>query len=123
MQTELSSAPASAPTRRAFLRNTGCLAVASAWASTAFSAFGGQARVTLPFDNGERELVAYPQKRPLIVLTSRPPQLETPFSVFNDGLLMLNDAFFVRYHWSGPVRRSTRPRISLRAEGSVHTPL
>ena len=52
--TELSSPLTSAPTRRAFLSYTGCLAVTSAWASTALSAFGGQARVTLPFDNGER---------------------------------------------------------------------
>ena len=35
----------------------------------------------LPFANGKRNLVAYPEKRPLIVLTSRPPQLETPFEV------------------------------------------
>ena len=41
--------------------------------------------VALPFNNGERPLVAYPGKRPLIVLTSRPPQLETPFSVFDEG--------------------------------------
>lgn len=54
--------------------------------------------VRLPFDNGERSLVAYPGKRPLIELTARPPQLETPFGVFNDGLLTPNDAFFVRYH-------------------------
>src|SRR4051794_19894247 len=53
---------------------------------------------TLPFENGERPLVRYPQKRPLIRLTSRPPQLETPFSVFNEGVLTPNDAFFVRYH-------------------------
>jgi len=33
--------------------------------------------VTLPFANGERPLVAYPGKRPLIRLTTRPPQLET----------------------------------------------
>jgi hypothetical protein len=52
--------------------------------------------VTLPFDNGERPLVKYPQKRPMIVLTSRPPQLETPFSVFNDGPITVNDAFFWR---------------------------
>src|SRR5262249_27869200 len=51
--------------------------------------------------NGTRQLVAYPEKRPLIVLTSRPPQLETPFEVFNDGLLTPNDAFFVRYHNAG----------------------
>src|SRR6478672_3893148 len=57
--------------------------------------------VTLPFGNGERPLVRYPQKRPLIRLTSRPPQLETPFSVFNEGVITPNDAFFVRYHLSG----------------------
>ncbi len=53
------------------------------------------------FVNGQRNLVAYPEKRPLIVLTSRPPQLETPFAVFNDGLITPNDAFFVRYHNAG----------------------
>ncbi|HEY2188983.1 MAG TPA: molybdopterin-dependent oxidoreductase [Caldimonas sp.] len=51
-----------------------------------------------PFANGKRQLVAFPEKRPLIVLTTRPPQLETPFEVFNDGLITPNDAFFVRYH-------------------------
>ena len=54
-----------------------------------------------PFANGRRNLLAYPEKRPLIVLTSRPPQLETPFEVFNDGILTPNDAFFVRYHNAG----------------------
>lgn len=54
--------------------------------------------VTLPFGNGERPLVKYPQKRPMIGVTSRPPHLETPFSVFNEGVLTPNDAFFVRYH-------------------------
>jgi len=57
--------------------------------------------IDLPFANGRRNLVAFPEKRPLIVLTSRPPQLETPFEVFNDGLLTPNDAFFVRYHNAG----------------------
>ena len=54
--------------------------------------------VDLPFGNGERPIVRYPGKRPLIGLTSRPPQLETPFAVFGDGLITPNDAFFVRYH-------------------------
>ena len=39
----------------------------------------------MPFANGQRSLVTFPQKRPLILLTTRPPQLETPFSVFNDS--------------------------------------
>ncbi|MBY8821271.1 molybdopterin-dependent oxidoreductase [Sphingomonas colocasiae] len=54
--------------------------------------------VTLNFDNGERPLVTYPGKRPMIGLTARPPQLETPFSVFGEGAITPNDAFFVRYH-------------------------
>ena len=54
--------------------------------------------VKLPFENGERPLVKYPQKRPLLRLTTRPPQLETPFAAFNEGVLTANDAFFVRYH-------------------------
>lgn len=56
--------------------------------------------IVLPFANGARPLVAYPQKRPLIRLTERPPQLETPLSVFAEGPITPNDAFFVRYHLS-----------------------
>ncbi|KNY20814.1 molybdopterin-dependent oxidoreductase [Methylobacterium sp. ARG-1] len=54
--------------------------------------------VTLPFGNGTRPLVAYPGKRPLLQNTARPPQLETPFAVFDEGAITPNDAFFVRYH-------------------------
>lgn len=50
------------------------------------------------FANGDRPLVAFPQKRPLMVLTPRPPQLETPFAVFDEGVFTPNDAFFVRWH-------------------------
>ena len=64
-------------------------------------AFAQSGTMELPFANGSRKLVAFPEKRPLIVLTSRPPQLETPFAVFNDGVITPNDAFFVRYHNAG----------------------
>ena len=57
--------------------------------------------VALPFANGSRPLVAYPQKRPLMLMTPRPPQLETPFSIFDDGAFTPNDAFFVRWHLAG----------------------
>src|SRR5262245_10183181 len=53
---------------------------------------------TLPFANGQRPMAAYPGKRAMIVQTARPPQLETPFSVFNEGIITPNDVFFVRYH-------------------------
>src|SRR5206468_2146039 len=43
-----------------------------------------------------RPLVRYPEKTDLILLTARPPQLETPLSYF-DRAITPNDAFFVRY--------------------------
>ena len=44
-----------------------------------------------------RPLVRYPEKTDLILLTARPPQLETPMSYF-DRAITPNEAFFVRYH-------------------------
>ena len=75
--------------------------------------------VMLPFDNGERPLVKYPQKRAMIGLTSRPPQLETPFSVFNDGVITPNDAFFVRYHLAGLPYDLDPDTFSLEVKGKV----
>ena len=57
-----------------------------------------EAFVDLPFARGRRPLVAFPQKRPLMVMTTRPPQLETPFHIFNESIFTPNDAFFVRWH-------------------------
>lgn len=78
---------------------------------------------TLPFANGERRLVAYPQKRPLIVLTSRPPQLETPFEVYNEGIVTPNDAFFVRYHLSNIPIDIDPSSWTITVKGKVATPL
>jgi sulfite dehydrogenase len=44
-----------------------------------------------------RPLVRYPEKTELLLLTSRPPQLETPMTYF-DRAITPNEAFFVRYH-------------------------
>jgi sulfite dehydrogenase len=69
--------------------------------------------------NGSRTLVAYPEKRPLIVLTSRPPQLETPFEVFNDSLMTPNDAFFVRYHNAGIPTKFEGDRHAIKIGGTA----
>src|SRR6516164_2919979 len=54
------------------------------------------------------ELVRYPQKAELILLTDRPPQLETPLKYFTTDLTP-NDAFYVRWHLSGiPTSVDTR---------------
>ena len=73
----------------------------------------------MPFDNGERPLVNYPQKRPMIGLTSRPPQLETPFSVFNDGPITPNNAFFVRYHLADVPLNIDPDTFTLEVKGKV----
>jgi DMSO/TMAO reductase YedYZ molybdopterin-dependent catalytic subunit len=76
--------------------------LAALGSTSALAPIGALAQtVTLPFGNGERPLVTYPQKRQMIGLTSRPPQLETPFAVYNDGVITPNNAFFVRYHLAG----------------------
>jgi hypothetical protein len=46
------------------------------------------------------ELVRYPQKTDLLLLTDRPPQLETPLQYFQTDLTP-NNAFFVRWHLAG----------------------
>ncbi|WP_035647821.1 molybdopterin-dependent oxidoreductase [Bradyrhizobium sp. ORS 285] len=79
--------------------------------------------VTLPFANGERPLVKYPQKRLMIGLTSRPPQLETPFAVFNDGVITPNNAFFVRYHLAGLPYDLDPDKFTLEIKGKVDKPI
>lgn len=109
--------------RRRFLRTTGLLAAGAAFGGAFNRGLAANARVTLPFANGERELVAYPQKRPLILLTARPPQLETPFAVFNESLLTPNDAFFVRYHLSDIPTKIDPAAFRLKVRGTVAKPL
>lgn len=77
----------------------------------------------LPFENGERPLARYPGKRPLLRLTARPPQLETPFSVFDEGPLTPNDAFFVRYHLADIPLAIDPQTYRLTVKGSVERPL
>ena len=79
--------------------------------------------VTLPFANGERPLVAYREKRPLLRMTARPPQLETPFPVFGEGLITPNDAFFVRYHLAGLPLDLNAAAFRLEVKGHVDRPV
>ncbi|WP_334109231.1 SorA family sulfite dehydrogenase catalytic subunit [Methylobacillus sp.] len=78
---------------------------------------------TLSFGNGERELIAYPQKRKLMRITTRPPHLETPFEVFDEGVITPNDAFFVRYHLANFPLSINPETYQLKVGGNVNTPL
>jgi len=104
-------------TRRRFLGHT-----SAALAGLGLARSSAEDSIILPFANGERRLVQFPQKRPLILLTTRPPQLETPFEVFKD-VITPNDAFFVRYHLMNIPRTVDAAAFRLEVKGLVKTPL
>lgn len=107
--------------RRKLLQGAGAAGLSGGLFAFAPRALAEMAK--LPIGNGDRPMATYPGKRPLIVLTSRPPQLETPFSVFNESVITPNDAFFVRYHLAG-IRLSIDPQAyRIKIEGKVDNPL
>jgi sulfite dehydrogenase len=78
--------------------------------------------VQLPMANGTRQIAKFPQKRPLIVLTERPVQLETPLSMFSD-VYTPNDAFFVRWHLSSVPTSIDGAAFRMKVHGTVKTPI
>ncbi len=105
--------------RREFLLS----AAAGAAGIVSARATAQQGTFTHPFANGDRPLVTLPGKRPLIGLTMRPPQVETPMAVFNEGVLTPNDAFFVRYHLSALPEAIDPASFRLSIGGHVARPL
>jgi DMSO/TMAO reductase YedYZ molybdopterin-dependent catalytic subunit len=59
----------------------------------------------------------------LTLVTTRPPHLETPFTVFNEGPITPNDAFFVRYHLANFPTSIDPDSYRLTVKGAVDTPL
>ena len=108
--------------RRHFMKTAGGLALVLAGGRLANRRAWAQS-VDMGFANGERTLVQFPQKRPLIKLTERPPQLETPFAVFDEGPITPNDAFFVRYHLADIPREIDPDSFRLWIDGKVKKPL
>ena len=66
--------------------------------------------------------LAEPQKVPLILLTDRPVQLETPRHYFRSAFTP-NDAFYVRWHLEGIPNRVDLNEWRLKVEGNVNKPL
>ncbi len=77
---------------------------------------------TAPAETAARQLARYPQKTDLILLTDRPPQLETPLRYFRTDLTP-NDAFFVRWHLSGIPTTVDLQTFRLEVGGNVRKPL
>lgn len=77
----------------------------------------------LPGGPSERPLEPrFPGKGEMIVQRIRPPLLETPMAVFDDGTITPNDRFFVRWNWDMPTRiDAAAHRVAV--TGAVRRPL
>ena len=72
----------------------GMVAALPAWADSFVE-------LALPGGPDRRDLTTdFPEKKSMILQRSRPPLLETPFEVFDQGVFTPNDQFFVRWHWA-----------------------
>lgn len=87
----------------------------------------GQARTTdLPLLGGptRRPFTSdFPQKRDMILQRARPPLLETPFEVFDQGIFTPNDRFYVRWHWAMIPTDIDTTAYRLQVHGHVQRPL
>jgi sulfite dehydrogenase (cytochrome) subunit A len=109
-----------APSRRSFLNMVGLAgvyALSHRVLSPSLQLFAAED----PLLSG-RPLVRYPEKTDLILLTARPPQLETPMKYF-DRTITPNDAFFVRYHVFPVPTRVDLDTWRLKIGGSVESPM
>lgn len=82
--------------------------------------------IRLPLAGGpdeRRVLGGFPQKGPMIVQRIRPPLLETPWSVFDEGVFTPNDRFFVRWHYITTPASIDIDQYRLTVRGKVKVPL
>jgi DMSO/TMAO reductase YedYZ molybdopterin-dependent catalytic subunit len=126
-----------APHRRTFLR-AGLLGAASAQAFAAWPALAQQESEQQtqglnaapeftgpepnPFWNSVGPLVTQPQKAPLILLTDRPVQLETPRQHFLSAFTP-NESFYVRWHLETLPNAVDLKQWRLSVDGNVGKPL
>ena len=109
--------------RRAFLTGAGKL-TALGLIGAAAARSGPALALELPFANGHRELATnFPGKGPMILLRTRPPLLETPFEVFDQGVFTPNDRFYVRWHLANIPTIIDPADFTLKVRGHIKTPL
>jgi len=105
------------PSRRHFV---GLLGVTAAAAFAPLQATDLQ----LPFDNGKRRLVEGVEgKGPMILQRTRAPLLETPFEVYDQGLITPVDRFYVRWHTASAPRQIDTSAFRVHVHGHVEREL
>jgi DMSO/TMAO reductase YedYZ molybdopterin-dependent catalytic subunit len=78
----------------------------------------------LPGGPGARPLTTdFPEKGEMILQRSRPPLLETPFEVFDQGVFTPNERFYVRWHWAVIPTEIDVEKFRLTVRGRVASPL
>jgi DMSO/TMAO reductase YedYZ molybdopterin-dependent catalytic subunit len=112
----------SAVTRRELLMGLGGLGLSGLLVPSGSGA--AQVDTALPFINGRRDLTSsFPQKGSMILQRTRPPLLETPFEVFDQGVFTPNDRFFVRWHLANVPTAIDPGTFRLKVHGNVQQPL
>jgi DMSO/TMAO reductase YedYZ molybdopterin-dependent catalytic subunit len=108
--------------RRHFLAGVSGLGLAGLLGASAWS--GTEESIVFPFVNGGRNLVkTFPQKGAMVLQRARPPLLETPFEVFDQGIFTPNDRFYVRWHIANIPTVVDPTTFRLRVRGHVRQPL
>ena len=78
----------------------------------------------LPGGSSMRPLVSdFPEKGEMILQRARPPLLETPMQVFDEGVFTPNARFFVRWHWASVPTTVDLAAYHLKVRGAVSRPL
>jgi len=75
-----------------------------------------------PLDSQQISKIAFPEKKPLITYSDRPPILETPIEVFTKAITP-NDEFFVRWHMPSIPTHKNIDLYTINVLGEVHNPL
>jgi len=111
-------------TRRRLLKAAGAAAALTGSGVSFLQMWAGEAAgLDLPAElpegaRAEAILDVLPAKRPLIKLTYRPPNYETPIEYFRSAITP-NDAFYVRYHLSDiPQVDAKTSKLSIGGEGA-----
>ena len=104
--------------RRDFFKKTALVAGSMAIGSSELNAD----TTHQPIDNRKVSPIAFPEKRPLIMYSDRPPLLETPRDVFTSALTP-NDQFFVRWHMPDIPTHIDPDKFTISVNGLVNNEL
>ena len=109
-------------TRRSLFRSAGAASLLGVWSCHQVQDVPEIPETDLYSSRDLRPMAQFPEKDPLILLTDRPPQLETPLHYFRQDLTP-NEAHFVRWHLSGIPTAVDLKTWRLEVAGNVRTRL